>query len=353
MFFLTTGFNERSSIIMCPPLHVAVKTSGHANQKERLFGNEYAADPVAFTTKAMQQWNGLVLIYESLSADVFKTAPLPGMGDQLYTADPAFTLINQSGDILLLQSRFTNASRQGEVDAFVATVRAIVGTPGNYLSGRKLTIREASNPVEGTGDAYYDPFRDLIFAGYIKNPDPANPGSGRSSINAHAEMEYLTDVEVVSLEVVEPCFHIDICLCPLPSGHMLIYKDGMTQAAYDELILKAFIDKGLDPAEYAIHVSENDAINNYVTNLVYIRDTIVMPQFGEDVPPIDPALLERLRGIGYKVIVHEVGQLIKAGGANHCASHVLMERVPGGYLALQRAVASTKAGTAIRKSLSL
>lgn len=345
MLDLVRQFNASAKhvVIMCSPEFYAVKTEGHANDKERVYGEQYAADPASFRAKTMDQYKALKALYKGLGATVYEIAPTPGLGDQIYTADPAFTLINTKGGIDVLRSRFTNQSRQPEVTAFVEMVKAIAADQNSPVSGAAVTVREALNPVEGTGDAYYDPFRDVIFAGYTNNPDPNDPCSGRSSIDAHVEMEQLTGVEVVSLEVVEPCFHIDTCLTPLPSGHMLIYKAGMTDDAYNKLIQKAFVDRGLDPAEYAIHLSENDALNNFVTNLLHLGDKLIIPQFGdngeEGVEPIDPALLQRLRDIGYEVFVHNVSQFIKAGGAMHCTSHVLMNRVPGGYITMQGATA--------------
>lgn len=321
-------------IVMCPPQFYGVKSENFANAKEAQFAAEYAADPQAFRAKAVEQWKELVKIYESLGATVIQIAPSPGLIDQIYTADPAFTLV-KDGKLNILRSRFTNQSRQPEVDAMTEALKLIVQQPGNALSGLPVDVREALNPVEGTGDAYYDSARNVIFAGYTQNPDPDNPVSGRSSIDAHTEMEQLTGVRVISLEIKAPCFHIDTCLTPLPTGHMLVYKAGMTPEAYDTLVQEAFVKYGLDPSEYLIELDQKEAEDNFITNLVCLGDTLVIPQFGENgeegVEPVNPALLDRLRSIGYTVIVHNVSQLIKAGGAMHCTSHAVMEAVEGGY----------------------
>lgn len=325
----------QNTIIMCPPNFLEIRSAenGNGNRKEEAYYTEYAADPDGFREKALQQWQGLKDIYAEWGMTVLEIVPTPGMTDQVFTADPAFTIINHDkNELIILKSEFTNAARRTEVIPFVQ-LTSQAAKQDMIKPGLRIREHQMLNRFEGTGDCYYDQYRDLIFAGYTNNPDPANPQEGRSSIESHAEVEAQTGIEVISLEIKDPCFHIDTCLAPLPSGHMLVYKDGMTDDSYKLLIKKAFIDRGLDPEEYLIPVTENDALSNYVTNMQCIGDKIVMPQFDKDIyEPVDTALIQRLEDIGYEVKVHEYGQMIKVGGAMHCSSHMIAERVIGGLI---------------------
>lgn len=331
-------------VLTCEPLNFSIKSDHCANAKEAEYGDEHAADPQKSIKRACDLHSGFTGKLPWLGLRNSALLPFPGMAGQVYTADPGFTMYDaETNTLTLIRSHFTNESRQAEVDAFTGHLQALC-EPGGPLAGVKLEIHDMPFPFEGTGDAYYDPFRDRIFAGYVGKPDPNDPGSGRSSIEAHAELERITGIPVVSIEMKAPCFHIDTALCPLPSGHMLIYKEGFTEESYNHLIQTEFIDKGLDPAEYAIHVSEHDALENYATNLLYHEDKILLPYFGEGKTMPGPALIERLERIGYQVELAEYGELIKAGGALHCTGHILHQRIKGGYLQrLQGAAAQTPA----------
>ncbi|MCD8493851.1 MAG: agmatine deiminase family protein [Alphaproteobacteria bacterium] len=321
---LLQDFNK-AVIIMAQPDNFVI--SGNANAKVRKYSAEYRKDPGASIARAVAQHKNLAALLTTLGAEISSIPSTPGLDDQVYTADPGLTLYKpDTNELILIRSNFTNAHRQKEVAAFSKHLEAMAA-PGGILEGVKLVIHDMPFKFEGTGDAYYDSYRNVIFAGYTNNPDPKNPGSGRSAIEAHAELEAKTGIRVISLEVKDPCFHIDTSLCPLPSGHMLVYKDGMSEDAYDRLVQEAFIAKGLDPAQYIYHVSANDALDNYATNLLWVNDTVILPEFGADVPPLDPALIKWLENAGYHVEVVEYGELIKAGGALHCTGHEI-KKVP-------------------------
>ena len=115
---------------------------------------------------------------------------------------------------------------------------------------------------------------------------------------------------------------------------MLLYRDGITDQAYETLQQKAFRDFGMDPQEYIIPVSKNAAENHYATNLQWIGMDIAMPYFGGDsYPPLEKTLLEKLESLGYTVHLHNMSQFIKVGGATHCTSHLVMQRVKSGLIA--------------------
>lgn len=322
-------------IVTCEPLHFSNDPDSPANAKEA----QYTAVDSA---RALSLHRAFTALCTQKGAVISQMPPTLGTPGQVYTADPAWTIYNpKTNELTLIRSRFTNQRRQSEVDAFTDHFKSLTA-PGGALAGVKLTIHDIPFAFEGTGDAYYDSFRDRIFAGYVQNPDPANPGAGRSAIEAHAELERITGIPVTSIEMLPPCFHIDIALCPLPTGHMLIYKGGMTEDSYNDLVQNEFIAKGLDPAEYLIEVSESDALQNFVTNLICFDDNILLPYFGEDADRPDPALIARLQAIGYNVELVEYGELIKGSGALHCTAHLLQTRVQGGHIAQNNAAPVTE-----------
>ncbi|PCI00816.1 MAG: hypothetical protein COB76_02645, partial [Alphaproteobacteria bacterium] len=146
---------------------------------------------------------------------------------------------------------------------------------------------------------------------------------GRSDIRAHKGLEAVTGVPVVSMAVKEPFFHIDTCMTPLTNGHIIAYKDGMKPEAFENLMQEGFKRYGMDPEEYLILVSKEDA-ENYACNLVCVGNNIIMPQ-------VSDGLQDRLKSKGYEVTCLDMSVFINDGGAMHCLTNNLNEqRIKGG-----------------------
>jgi N-dimethylarginine dimethylaminohydrolase len=324
---------DKESILMIPPAGIIISDKWK-NSKEQEYHAFYKQNPEAFRNTACKQWQSLVDLYNEWDVKVVIGEHTPGMGDQVYTADNAGTMrYKAEKKISALTSFYSAASRQPEVQPFMALLKTEADAMGYTVSEHQM-----KHNFEGTGDCYYDSFRDVMFAGFTTDPDSDDPAKGRSALESHQELEEQTGIETISLEVVKPCFHIDTCLAPLPSGHMLVYKEGMTAESYEHLIQKAFIEKGLDHREYLIPVSKNDAENHFATNMLCVGNKIAMPQFEDEIDghtydPIEPALLKRLADIGYDVTVLNYSHMIMAGGAMHCTSHMIPTRVKGGVIA--------------------
>lgn len=318
---------------MCPPDYLGIRANNHGNEKEQQYLKEFINSPVDFRKKATLQWNELKNIYKSLGFSLIDIPVLENALDQTYTADPAFSIVeSDTKKLILVLSQFANINRNKEVDAFLNTIKSIIKNDPIF-NDYTLEVNITNEFFEGTGDNYYDNFRDVIFSGYTSSPGPNNLANGRSSIESHKELESYTGINVISLEVKYPCFHIDTCLAPLPTGHILFYKDGITEEAYDKFLKLAFHDYGLNPEEYIIPITKNDALNNLATNLICIENKIVIPEFGSsEYPKLNANLINKLKDLGYKVFTHTFGQFIKVGGALHCTSHLLNYRVKGGII---------------------
>ncbi|MFH1159165.1 MAG: arginine deiminase-related protein [Pseudomonadota bacterium] len=284
-----------------------------ANDFEIVGYEEYAKDPEAFVAKAKRQWTNLREIFNQLGAKTVVMEPDPKNPNQVFTADPSLSFKTEQGKLVTIFSRFSNENRQPEVDGQSAFFEA----EGSHV------LINAHFRTEGTGDNVYDVFRDVFWSGYTNTPGREGAASGRSDQRAHKALSQVTGVEVISLEVRKPFFHIDTSLAPLPSGHMLCYRGGMSDAAFEKMQQNAFDRYGLSRSEYLIEVSESDAAR-YACNLRCVGSTIVLPECSQ-------GLQDKLAGIGYKVIATDMSQFIHAGGAIHCVTNDINEtRIPGG-----------------------
>lgn len=276
---------------------------------------EYSKDPAAFVAKARQQWTRLRDVFNQLGAQTIVLKAVPNQPDQVFTTDPSLSLRTADGKLITIFSRFSNEGRQQEVAQQSAFIEG--HEPGSVMLNAHFR-------TEG-GDNVYDSFRDVFWSGYTKTPGRDGAASGRSDIRAHKALQQATGVEVVDIEVKEPFFHIDTSLAPLPDGHIVCYRGGMSDEAFEEMQKKAFDRYGLDRNKYLIEVSAEDAAA-YACNLRCINNTIVMPTCSQE-------LQDRLKAIGYKVITLDMSQFIMTGGAVHCLANNINEtRVPGGTI---------------------
>ena len=325
----TQLFNQ--IVLMSPPDYFGLEGPDEAGKFEnalsKRYYKEFMDDPQRFRERATIQWHGLKETVEAaLNVDGISTGAvveLPAHRDMMnlvFTADPVFTLAtpNITGEnqrILTIASHFANANRSQEVDytlEFLKNLQA-VGNTG---------IIKARHAMEGTGDNVYDRFRDVIWSGY-RDPLSGNAEDGRSDVRMHRNIKKLTGVSVNSMMVQKPWFHIDTCMAPLPTGHILAFMDGMTDQAKETLMREGFERFGMDPKEFLIEVSEEDALN-YACNFRQFADTVVMADVSDD-------LKRQLETTGNNMVYVDVGQFIKGGGAVHCLTNTLNEpRVVGG-----------------------
>ncbi len=322
--------NNAPVFLMADPSFYAIEKpfdDGHAPANDFSIQGyeEYAKDPEAFTEKAKEQWTQLRDIFNRLGVQTVVMPSEPGKVDQVFTADPSLTLRTKKGKLVTISSRFSNEGRQQEVEDQLALFRQ---------EADRITIA-APYQMEGTGDNVYDPFRDIFWSGYTKTPGREGAASGRSDIRAHKTLSNATGVEVISLEVQQPFFHIDTSLAPLPSGHIVCYKGGMSDEAFEKMQQNAFDRYGLPRDKYMIEVSESDAAA-YACNLRCVGDTIVMPTCSQE-------LQDKLKDIGYDVITTDISQFIHTGGGVHCLTNNINEtRIPGGYISQMKMSSSRK-----------
>jgi N-dimethylarginine dimethylaminohydrolase len=105
------------------------------------------------------------------------------------------------------------------------------------------------------------------------------------------------------LLVDERFFHLDLALCSLSSGHVMVYMDAFSPHAQTQL--RRTIDPG-----YLIELGIDDALS-FACNSVEIDDAIIMHSCTR-------RLRERLNHAGYRVFQTELTEFHKAGGSAKC-----------------------------------
>lgn len=261
-------------------------------------------------------------IFKAAGAQILEIEPRPEMPDLVFTADPSLSLSalpNGTGGAftaLTLLSRFSNEERQEEV-----------GVSHDFfqknIPGRKIV--NSTHRIEGSGDNIYDPFRDVYWSGYNpRNASREMASFGRSDIQAHGILQALTGVEVNSLAVKKPFYHVDLSVGPLNRGHILHYEGGLLPDGNRRLMSEAFDRFGLSRDEYLIPVSREDA-ERAACNIRCIGNLVVMPSCSDE-------LQERIRSKGYEVAPTPMYAFFSAGGAVHCTTNEIDQpRIPGGY----------------------
>jgi N-dimethylarginine dimethylaminohydrolase len=316
---------KRPRLTMCLYDHFRPATAdGHeaANQNEIDGNGTYSKNPAKFSASAAAKQKRLLRTFRAHADVVPVQADAEAGPDQVFTADGTFTLVI-AGHHYTVISKFTNEKRQSEVDAQITAIKA-----SDIGRGVQRTFIEMPFNFEGTGDAVYDVFRDVVWAGY--NPNGASvktADQGRSDIRAHRFLEQKLGVEFLSLPSKNPGYHVDTVLAPLSKGHMLVSVDVIDPSALEILKENAFRRFGMDPDEYLIPVTGDDAAN-YATNLRCFGDHIIMPTCSK-------ALQETLENAGYKVTVVDLEEFLAAGGSGHCLSNNIdEERIIGGVAAI-------------------
>lgn len=301
----------RTVFLMCPPDYFELTApdpdDGFANDMIAKSYERFAQDPEVFRQKATTQWVAFEqLVEQKLGAQIVLLKPETQLQDQCFTADASLSYRDATGTDITLISTMTHPLRTKETDLHRHKIKELF--PERVLKTNPL-------PSEGSGDNLYDPYRDLFWSGFVTSPSSHRPAEGRSDKRAHDFLSVETGIDVVSLEVKRPFFHIDTTLAALPQGHLLYYPGGFTQEAFATLIKKGIEDVKLDPDEYLIEVTEEEALL-YACNLIYLGNKVVMTTCGDRLPNI-------LTQKGYEVFTTDLSCFIQAGGGPHCLTNNL------------------------------
>lgn len=230
-------------------------------------------------SQAKEQWTNLHALVGN-AAGVELIRPEPDLPDMPFTANAGLVV----GDRVIL-SNFRHPERQGEEAHFE-----------RWFDSHGFTVRRLPRDLffEGAGDALLDRERDLVWVGYGHRSDRA----------AGAHIQYLLNLNVVSLELVDARFyHLDTCLCPLRRGYVLYYPGAFSAES------QAVLQKMIGP-EKALVVSEADAIT-FACNAVNIGDQVIVNRASD-------ALRQSLTQAGFQVTETALSEFLRAGGASKC-----------------------------------
>jgi N-dimethylarginine dimethylaminohydrolase len=231
--------------------------------------------------RAAAQWRDLVGVLEAAGATVELLVPEPGLPDQVFTANAGVV----DGDTFV-PARMRHPERGPE------PLRA-----RDWFAARGHRVAELGEHVvqEGSGDAL--PFDGVLVAGY----------RARSSAEAYADLAGIVTAPVLPIELNDPrYYHIDLTLCPLDDRRALVYPDAWDaagRARMRELVAEPLV---LDAGE----------AGQFCANSVVVGRTVVMPA-------CPPRVGRQLEAWGFDVVVADVGEFRKAGGAVRCLTLAL------------------------------
>ena len=246
------------------------------------FAVEYAINPwmdpstSVDTHVAMDQWETLRQTYKELGHTVEMIEPVAGLPDMVYAANGGL-LVNGNAVV----ARFAYPQRTGESAAYA-----------EWMSRHGYHPAETRHVNEGQGDLLV--VGSIILAGY----------GFRTQRAAHDEIAGLTQMPVVSLELVDPRFyHLDTALAVLDDTSIAYYPPAFSDESRATL-LELYPD--------AIEVSGDDAD---VLGLNVVSDglNVVMPTAAA-------GFAHRLREAGFRPIGVDLSELLKGGGSVKCCT---------------------------------
>jgi N-dimethylarginine dimethylaminohydrolase len=245
---------------------------------------------VANYEKALEQWQAMRRLYESIGFRVVVIEGGEAWPDMVFCANQTFPFLDSKKRPAIALSTMRSDTRKGEVPLFEKWARA---------QGLQIYLLTTPGSFEGSGDALWDFSTSKIYGGYGFRTDRAK----------YAELETLTGKKIVPLELRDERFyHLDTCLVLLGNG----------RAAYVE---EAFTKDGLRTlkSEFKdlIRIAEKEAIENFAGNAFCPDGRNVVLQKGAN------SFVEALRQRDFKVHEVETEEFIKAGGSVFCTKQQL------------------------------
>ena len=226
---------------------------------------------------AVRQWESLRATYERLGHTVELIDPVPGLPDMVFAANGGLVYGGRA-----LGARFTHPQRAAEGPAYLARLRS---------AGLDVVV-EPSHVNEGEGDFVVVGDRVLAGTGYRTDP------------GAHREAAEVLEVDVLTLELVDPRFyHLDTCLAALDGSNIAYYPEAFSAAGRDLL-------ETLYPDAVLAERADAEVLGlNFVSDgrhVVLTQDAV--------------GLAGQLREAGYEPVPVDLSELLKAGGSVKCCT---------------------------------
>jgi N-dimethylarginine dimethylaminohydrolase len=226
---------------------------------------------------AIQQWETICDAYQRMDNVTLQIIPPDeDVPETVFTGDSIFLYKNKG-----VTAHFRHEERAPEIPSRANWFRA---------RGFEILSPPAGEFYECNGDSMI--WNDKLLAGY----------GVRSSIGAHTFLAESLDIDVISLQMVPPFYHLDLGLCPINKDTLAYFPDAFTPES------RAVIE-GLTP------------------NLIYLDYEEVM-WFGSNAKILDdvamlngnkyPKLEQALKDIGLDVRKFDTSEFNKAGGGLKC-----------------------------------
>ncbi len=265
--------------LMVPPEHYRV---------------EYAINPFMDPTAgidlrlARQQWDGLVSALEDAGARVDVIAQRPDAPDMVYAMNLGLVVRTPDGgeEVVLSHMRYPQRRMEtASAESFFADRGARLHTVGSDGIGAHFEA----------GDAF--PFRGELLVGY----------GPRTEKLATKHLADALGVTVRRFRIEHPgMYHFDLSFCPLDDTRAMVCP-----AAYDPEDAAKLLALVPDP----LVLSEEEAMT-FCANSVVVGRTVLMPACPDRVR-------RQLEDWGFEVVVVEVGEFLKGGGAIRCLTNPL------------------------------
>ncbi len=258
--------------------------------------------PEPLRTRA--EWLAIVAAIEAAGGTVHVLPQLPDAPDMVYAMNLGLALDGDSPQVVLSHMRY--AQRRTETPAADAWFAE------NGFSRRTIG-REGVGAHFEAGDAFA--WRGELIVGY----------GPRTEELALKHLAGDLGVSVRGFRITHPgMYHMDLGFCPLDETRAMVCP-----AAYDDASAAALLALVPEP----LVLTEEEALT-FCANSIVLGRTLVMP-----------ACPDRVRGQledwGFDIVVVEVGEFLKGGGAIRCLTNPLdvrlgrdLDLVPGGRVTL-------------------
>jgi N-dimethylarginine dimethylaminohydrolase len=252
---------------MIPPTYFSIEYSiNHWMDEKTIIDRELA----------QRQWDALLQAYEKLGAQVDVFDAVEGLPDQIFPGDSIFVYGDQA-----VASRFRVVQRAAEVAPMESRFKE-----------KDFTVHQLPKGLYFEGNAEAIKWNNLILAGYGIRSDKAS----------HAFLQETLDVEIVSLEIKKPYFHLDMCVCPLNEKSLAYVPDAFTDESRKVL-------EGLGANMITISQDEGMqlACNSMSVNNTVILSTKSVLEFPKN-----------LKAAAFDVIELDLSEFAKSGGGAKC-----------------------------------
>jgi N-dimethylarginine dimethylaminohydrolase len=252
------------------------------------------------------EWLEIVAAIEAAGGRVHVLPQLPEAPDMVYAMNLGLALEDEDGASHVVLSHMRFAQRRMETPA-----------ADEWFAGRGFTRRAIGRDGVGAhfeaGDAFA--WRGELVVGH----------GPRTEELALKHLATELGISVRGFRITHPgMYHMDLGFCPLDETRAMVCP-----AAFDEASAAALLDLVPDP----LVLTEEEALT-FCANSIVLGRTIVMPACPDRVRA-------RLEEWGFEVVLVEVGEFLKGGGAIRCLTNPVdvrlgrdLERVAGGRVTL-------------------